>query len=74
MDNITKLLFLLSLKEKKQAAAILLLTIIMAAIDTIGIASIMPFISVLANPDIIETNDFLNTIYKFSNFENKSSF
>ena len=32
--------------------------IIMALIDMIGVASILPFMAVLANPDVIETNNF----------------
>jgi ABC-type multidrug transport system fused ATPase/permease subunit len=39
----------------------------MAFIDMLGIASIMPFIAVLANPEIIETNNFLNSAYSFIN-------
>ena len=46
----------------------------MAILDTVGLASILPFISVLANPDIIETNDFFIKIYEFSNYENKNQF
>ena len=34
--------------------------ILMALIDMIGVASIMPFIAVLSNPEIIETNSTLN--------------
>ena len=53
---------------------ILVLILLMAILDTIGLASILPFISVLANPDIIETNDFFRNIYEFSNYENKNQF
>ena len=38
----------------------------MALLDMLGIASIMPFIAVLSNPEIIETNEILNKVYKFS--------
>jgi ABC-type bacteriocin/lantibiotic exporter with double-glycine peptidase domain len=40
--------------------------IIMALLDMIGIASILPFIAVLTNPSLIETNIFLNTVYQAS--------
>ena len=72
MNNISKLLFLLSLKKKQAFQHSI--TIIMAVFDAIGLASILPFISVLANPGIIETNEFLNKIYMFSNLENKNQF
>ena len=37
--------------------------LIMAILDTIGVASIMPFMAVLMNPDLIDTNNFLNSIF-----------
>ncbi|MDC0992589.1 ABC transporter ATP-binding protein, partial [Candidatus Pelagibacter sp.] len=38
----------------------------MALLDMIGVASIMPFIAVLSNPSLIETNDILNKIFQIS--------
>ena len=66
MKNFIKMYQLLDLNEKKQALFLLILTLIMAFLDTLGIASILPFISVLANPQIIETNEYLSSIYKAS--------
>ena len=66
MQTVKKLLFLLSSKERKQAALLLIMTIIMALLEMIGVASILPFIAVLSNPDIINTNLILNTTYKTS--------
>ena len=40
--------------------------IIMALLDMIGVASILPFMTVLTNPDIIETNTLLNQMYQIS--------
>ena len=40
---------------------------ISALLDMIGIASIFPFISVLTNPEIIETNIYMNIAYKSMN-------
>jgi ABC-type bacteriocin/lantibiotic exporter with double-glycine peptidase domain len=40
---------------------------LMALIDMIGIASILPFIAVLSNPSIVETNIYLNNFYQFLN-------
>ena len=37
----------------------------MALLDMIGVASIMPFMAVLINPEIVETNNILNILYKF---------
>ena len=42
--------------------------LIMAILDTIGIASIMPFIAVLTNPEIIKKIYLLGFIYVKSKF------
>ena len=49
----------------------------MALIDTIGVASILPFMAVLTNPDVVETNRWFNESYKYSKkfgIENKDQF
>ena len=77
MQIFKKLLFLLSSKEKKQAIWLLLMILIMAALDTIGVASIMPFVAILSKPSLVETNFFLNSFFEFSNIfgvETKSDF
>ncbi|MEM7046720.1 MAG: ABC transporter ATP-binding protein [Pseudomonadota bacterium] len=38
----------------------------MGLLDTFGVASIMPFIAVLANPQLVETNAMLNTAFQVS--------
>jgi ATP-binding cassette, subfamily B, bacterial PglK len=67
MDTFKKLLFLLSSNERKHLGLLLIMIIMMALLDMIGIASIMPFISVLSNPSLVETNIILKKIFKFSN-------
>ena len=67
MRSFKKLLFLLSPAERKHAALLLIMNLIMALLEMIGVASIMPFIAVLTNPTLVETNIILNSIFKFSN-------
>ena len=66
MQNFKKLLYLLSSYERKRAMLLLTMILFMALLDMLGVASIMPFIAVLTNPEIIETNGMLNTAYKTS--------
>ena len=66
MKIFKNLFFLLSLHERKRAILLLIMIVIMALLDVAGIASILPFIAVLTNPDLIETNIFLNTMYQTS--------
>ena len=49
----------------------------MALLDMIGVASILPFMAVLTNPELIETNSILNFIFQSSSIfgvENKNQF
>ena len=66
MKNIKKVLSLFSPRERKQAFLLLILLLIMAILDTIGVASILPFIAVLTNPELIETNIILISMFQFS--------
>ncbi len=66
MQTFKKLLFLLSNHEKKRAGLLVIMILILAFLDMIGVASIMPFIAVLTNPSLVETNLFLNYMYKAS--------
>ena len=38
----------------------------MAFFEMLGLASILPFIAVLSNPEVLETNNKLNSIFQFS--------
>ena len=77
MQTFKRLLFLLTLKERKQASLLLLMVLMMALIDMIGVASILPFMAVLTNPELIETNSILNEMFQTSkifNVESKQQF
>jgi ABC-type bacteriocin/lantibiotic exporter with double-glycine peptidase domain len=77
MQNLKKLSFLLSQEERFRAILLMVMTLIMALIEMLGVASILPFIALLTNPQIIETNAILSTVYQsLKNFgiENKQQF
>ena len=59
MKTFKKIFDLLSPRERRQVFYLLIMILIMALLDVIGVASIMPFIAVLTNPDIVEKNPFL---------------
>ena len=67
MRYFKKIRFLLTKKEYRQAIFILFLTFIMSFMDMIGVASILPFITILTNPNLISTNTFLKSFYEVSN-------
>ena len=64
MQNLKKISFLLSKKERLHAILLLVMTLIMAFIETLGVASILPFVAILSNPQVIETNNILSTVYQ----------
>jgi ATP-binding cassette, subfamily B, bacterial PglK len=66
MKTLRKLIYFLTLKQRKQVSLLVLMILIMALLEMIGVASILPFIAILSNPEIIETNIFLNSIFKVS--------
>jgi hypothetical protein len=66
MKNFKLILYLLSFNERRKLIWLMLMILMMAFIDTLGVASIFPFMAVLTNPNVIETNTFLNKIFQFS--------
>lgn len=66
METIKKLLFLLTSSERKHVMLLLFMMLIVALLEMLGVASILPFISVLTNPDLIETNSTLNFMFQTS--------
>ena len=66
MHTFKKLLDLLTFSEKKNALFLLILILVMAFLDMLGVASIFPFIAVLANPQLVENNTILNYFYQHS--------
>ena len=77
MQNLKKILLLLIPSEIRRAGLLLLMILIMALLDMIGVASILPFISVLINQDLIETNSILNYMFhasKIFGVENNQDF
>jgi len=61
-----KLFAMLTTPERKQAMWLFGMILSMALLDMIGVASIMPFMTVLASPELVETNIVLKTIYAAS--------
>lgn len=74
MKTIKKLLSLLTNHERMRGALLLCMIVMMAFLEVLGIASILPFMAVLANPDLIETNRFLRAAYIYLTFTDYQNF
>ena len=66
MRTLKKFISLLTPNELRHAILLLLMILIMALLDMIGVASILPFMAVLTNPNIIDTNIIINKMYQIS--------
>jgi ABC-type multidrug transport system fused ATPase/permease subunit len=66
---IKQILFLFSKDEKKNFFILLLLIMLMNIVDILGIASVVPFVAILTNPEILNSNsDFSYYINQFKFF------
>ena len=77
MKTIKKFLFLLSTCGRKQLVLLIFMMTIAALLDTIGVVSILPFMVVLTNPGLVDTNLILNSIFLASSIlgvENNQQF
>lgn len=66
MKRLKQLYYLLTTQERKKGFVLLILITFMALLEMIGIASIMPFMAVLTNPDLIYNNIILKTVFENS--------
>jgi ABC-type bacteriocin/lantibiotic exporter with double-glycine peptidase domain len=74
MNPLRKILDLLSPQERRRALLLLVLILVMTLLDMLGVVSIMPFMSVLSNPEVIQTNAYLKAIYYALGFTDSRKF
>ena len=71
---IKKLLDLLSSKEKFKLLSLFITQVILAFFEMAGIASIMPFMAVVASPNVIQKNWWLKSINNLLQFNHTRDF
>ena len=69
-----KLFVLLTPRERLQVYLLCAGSVVTAVFDVVGVVSIMPFIAVVANPEIIDTNRWLQLAYTSLGFESANRF
>ena len=72
--NTKKILSILTQKEKKQCMYLIILKLFMSIVEMFGVASILPFMSIMIDPDLIQKNKILTSIYIYFKFENNNDF
>ncbi|MDH0718435.1 ABC transporter ATP-binding protein [Acinetobacter junii] len=63
LSSLKQLWQILTPLDKRKLLLVLLLVILMAFIEAAGVVSIMPFLAVLTNSDIVHSNSILNQLY-----------
>ena len=77
MKVIKKIFQILSPNEKRFTYFYFVFTIVVGLLDMLGAASIIPFMTILADPQIINENYFFKSAFEFSNqfgVDNKNDF
>ena len=77
MNILKKLSFLLSVNERKRAVLIFCAVVILSMIELAGLASILPFMAILTDPEVVESNAKLNKVFQASKIlgvENENQF
>ncbi|MEW7976988.1 MAG: ABC transporter ATP-binding protein [Candidatus Sedimenticola endophacoides] len=74
MRKISRALSLLTPKEQRRGARLFIIVLLTAFLDAIGVASIMPFIAILSQPNLIQDNDILFFLFEHLGFERNIDF
>lgn len=69
-----RILQLLSAREQRLSFLLLGGMVLAGLIDVVGVTSILPFMAVVAQPEVIHTNHWLHQIYAMLAFESTKSF
>ena len=74
LETYRKLRNLLNPRERRRALLLLALMLMVGLVEVAGVASIVPLIAVLTNPDLIETNRYLHGAYTTLGFTDANGF
>ena len=73
-DTLKKVWALFTPAEQRKALGMLALALLMALAETLGVVSIMPFLSVLARPGVVQENPWLQATYTGLGFADTRAF
>ena len=74
METFSKALSLLTPSERRRGILVLLIVAFTGIFEVVGVASVLPFLSVLSNPSLVETNELLNKLYLILDLEDIDQF
>jgi ATP-binding cassette, subfamily B, bacterial PglK len=68
VGSVRRAIEFLTPEERRNGAFVLVLMLALALFEVLGVASVMPFLAVVGNPDLIETNSVLRWMYEVGGF------
>lgn len=74
LDTYNKLRDLLDKRERRNAILLFVMILLMGLLEVMGVASIMPFIAIVANPEVIRSNPIFAAVYDLLDFSDDQSF
>lgn len=74
MSSLRKILDILNHHERRHFYVLITQSFLMALIDVTSVVSILPFLAVVSNPEIISENFYLNSLYNMLHFESTQNF
>jgi len=73
-DVLYKLNLILTKKDKRFATYLLIFSVFISIIETVGVAVIMPFVAVASDFTLIESNEYYSYVYSFFDFNSAIDF
>lgn len=74
ISNFLEIFSFFTSKQKLIFLFLIFFNILISFFEMVSIASLIPFISVISDPSLIATNDHLNLLYNYFEFENDNNF
>ena len=61
-------------REKKEVTLLFIGMLVLSSIETLGVASIVPFMAMVSDNSVVLSNEYLNKLYLYFEFNNVESF
>ncbi len=74
LETVRRLFELMLPAERRRARLLFVVMLVVAILETAGVVSIMPFMALVANPHVVETNLYLARLYQGLAFSSTDAF
>ncbi len=74
LEIVRKIYSILDARERRNAVILCVMILFTGVMEAVGVVSIMPFLAVLSNPDVIQENVYLSQAYATFGFTDTNTF